>query len=191
MQMPMRMSGCCARKYSAASRLNLPILGIAAGLLMPQACRPTSPIPDVPDSNAWPWMSAQIPAEVELSARVLSTDTAPEHFQGILTFRNAGRDSVRVTFGACSFGLRLYRDSSLNGQPQWDNRPGPNVDCLMIGYDVTLGPSEQRDRVLSSAPGVLARIPAPGRYAAALPWRPSVNAPIRTVAAGSLVIRYS
>jgi len=127
-----------------------------------------------------------IPRQVRLSARVVQTDTAPERFQAILTLRNTGMDSTRVTFGACSFGLRLYRDSSFDRPPLWDNRPGTNAECILVGYVVTLGPNQQRDRVLSS--GVLAIAPAPGRYVAAITWRPSDKAPIQNVAAGRVVI---
>jgi hypothetical protein len=145
-----------------------------------------APPPDVRGWSAWPWMSAEIPRQVHLSARVVQTDTAPERFQAILTLRNTGTDSTRVTFGACSFGLRLYRDSSFDRPPLWDNRPGTNADCILVGYVVTLGPNQQRDRVLSS--GVLAIAPAPGRYVAAITWRPSDKAPIQNVAAGRVVI---
>jgi hypothetical protein len=165
------------------------ILATLTGFLLAQACRSTPPAPDVRYWNWWPWESAVIPPQVQLSASVVPTDTAPEYIQGILTFRNAGTDSARVTFGTCSFGLRLYRDSLFDGPPLWDNRPGPNVDCVGFGYIVTLGPNEQRDRVFSTVPGVLARVPAPGRYVAAVTWRPSEKAPVRNVPAGRIVIR--
>jgi hypothetical protein len=180
-----------SRAHHQKAALRHIILAAVIAFSLTQACRSTSPAPpppDVRDWNAWPWMSAEIPPQVQLSARAVPTSTAPEHFQGILTFRNAGTDSARVTFGACSFGLRLYRDSSFDRPPLWDNRPGPNAVCILIGELVTLGPHEQRDRVLSWAPGVLARAPAPGRYVAAVTWRPSEKAPIRNVAAGLVVI---
>jgi len=134
-------------------------------------------------------MEAHIPPQVQLTAKVVATDTVPAHFQGILTFRNTGRDSTIVRFGACSFGLRLYRDESYSGLPVWDDRPGPNVDCIMMGYEIRLGPNEQGDRVISTLFGVLERAAMPGRYGAAITWRASRETPIQIVPAGGLVIR--
>ncbi len=157
-----------------------------AALMLIAACR-SSRVGETRDWNAWPWMEARIPPQVQLTARVVSMDTVPAHFQGILTVRNTGRDSILVRFGACSFGLRLYRDESYSGLPVWDDRPGPNVDCIMMGYEIRLGPKEHRDRVIS--PIVIERAPTPERYAAAITWRASRETPIQIVRAGSVVIR--
>jgi hypothetical protein len=140
------------------------------------------------DWTAWPWMSAQIPLRVQLSARTVSTDSG-RGFQGVLIFHNTSPDSVRVRFGSCSFGLRLYTDSSLHSQPVWDNRPGPNADCTLELHEVMLAPKEQRERVVSLGYGLLAQPPAPGRFFATITWRPSNDAPVRDVAAGNVVIR--
>lgn len=133
-------------------------------------------------------MDAHIPPAVQLSARVVPIDSARD-FQGILIFHNSGRDSVRVTFGSCSFGLRLYRDSLLHTPPLWDNRPAPNVDCTLEGHLLMLAPGERREHVVWLARGVVAGAPPPGRYAATITWRPTTTAPVRDVPAGSVVMR--
>jgi hypothetical protein len=141
-----------------------------------------------PDWNAWPWMDARIPPPVQLSASVVPIDSGRD-FQGILIFHNSGRDSVRVMFGSCSFGLRLYRDSLLHTPPLWDNRPAPNADCTLEGHVLMLGPDERREHVVWFAHSVVARAPPAGRYSATIVWRPSTAAPVRDVAAGNVVIR--
>ena len=141
-----------------------------------------------PDWNAWPWMSAQVPAQIELSAKAVATDSAPG-FHAILILRNAGSDSVRIRFGSCSFGLRLYRDNAFRAPPLWDNRPGPNVACTLEGHELRLGPNEQRAQVVSMGYGLLKQPPGPGRYFASITWRPSGETPVRDVAAGGVVIR--
>jgi hypothetical protein len=133
-------------------------------------------------------MDAQIPPPVQLSASIVPIDSG-RNFQGILMFHNSGRDSVRVTFGSCSFGLRLYRDSLLHAPPLWDNRPAPNADCTLEGHVLMLGPDERREHVVRFIRDVFARPPQPGRYAATITWRPSTAAPIRDVVAGNVVIR--
>jgi hypothetical protein len=133
-------------------------------------------------------MSAQIPSSVELSAKTVPTDSG-RAFQAVLVFRNLGPDSVRVRFGSCSFGLRLYRDNSLRAQPLWDNRPAPNVACTLEGRELTLGPDEQRERVVLLGVGLLMQPPPPGQFFATIAWRPSNEATVREVAAGSVVIR--
>jgi len=133
-------------------------------------------------------MTAQIPASVQLSARVIPTDSG-RAFQGMLILRNASRDSVRVKFGSCSFGLRLYHDSSQWAQPLWDDRPEPYAACTLEGRELILGPHEQRDQVVSLGFGLLTRPPAPGRFFATITWRRSSEAAVREVAAGSVVIR--
>ena len=140
------------------------------------------------DWNAWPWMDAQIPSAVQLSASVVPIDSGRD-FQGILIFHNSGRDSVRVLFGSCSFGLRLYRDSLQHAPPLWDNRPAPNADCTLEGHVLMLGPDERREYVVRFIRDVFARPPLPGRCAATITWRQSKAAPIRDVVAGNLVIR--
>ena len=162
------------------------VSGAIAALMLIPACR-SSRVAETRDWNAWPWMEARIPPQVQLTARVVTADTAPARFQGILTFRNTGRDSTMARFGACSFGLRLYRDPSYSGLPVWDDRPGPNVDCIMMGYEIRLGPAESRDKVVG--PMVIERGPLPGRYAAAITWRASRETPIQIVRAGGVVIR--
>jgi hypothetical protein len=139
--------------------------------------------------NGWPWMSAEIPPSVQLSARTVLIG-ATRAFQGILVFHNTSSDSVRVRFGSCSFGLRLYADDTgLGSQPLWDNRPGPNADCTLVGHEVMLGPKEPREQAVSFGFGLLTQPPAPGRFFATITWRPSNDAPVRDVAAGWVVIR--
>jgi hypothetical protein len=134
-------------------------------------------------------MSAQIPPSVQLSARAVPVG-ATRAFHGILVFRNTSSDSVRVRFGSCSFGLRLYADDpALRTEPLWDNRPGPNADCTLEGHEVTLGPKEQRERVVSLGFGLLTQLPAPGQFFATITWRASSDAPVRDVPAGRVVIR--
>lgn len=144
--------------------------------------------PDGRDWNTWPWMDAHIPPPVQLSARTASIDSARD-FQGFLILYNPGRDSVRVTFGNCSFGLRLYRDNSLHTPPLWDNRLRPNVDCTLEGRSLTIGPGERREHVVWIARAMVAQAPLPGRYAATITWRPSTTAPVQDVPAGIAVIR--
>ena len=137
--------------------------------------------------NGWPWMEARIPPQVQLSATVVPTDSARD-LQGTLAFRNVGRDSVRIMFGDCSFGLRLYPDSSLR-PPLWDNRPAPNVDCTLEGHVLLLGPGERREQLVWLMRDVRAGSPPSGRYSATITWRASAEAPIQNVAAGIVVIR--
>lgn len=152
------------------------------------ADRASAQISDGRDWNAWPWMHAHIPPPVQLSARVVLLDSARD-FQGILIFQNAGRDSVTVSFGSCSFGLRLYGDSSLHAPPLWDNRLAPNVDCTLELRRLMLAPGERREHVVWFTRSVIAGAPPAGRYTATITWRPSASEPVRNVAAGNVVIR--
>lgn len=159
-----------------------------AGLVLLHVCRLAAQVPSARDWNTWPWMTAQIPPSVQLSAKVVPTDSG-RAFEGVLILRNPGPDSVRVKFGSCSFGLRLYHDSSQWAQPLWDNRPEPYAGCTLEGRELILGPHEQREHVVSLGFGLLTQPPAPGRFFATVTWRPSSEAAVREVAAGSVVIR--
>jgi hypothetical protein len=156
--------------------------------LLVLASRASAQAASGPDWDRWPWMDAQIPTLVQLSASVVPIDSGRD-FQGILIFHNSGRDSVRVTFGSCSFGLRLYHDSLQHTPPLWDNRPAPNSGCTLEGHVLMLGPDERREHVVRFIRDVFARPPLPGRYVATITWRPSNAASIRDVAAGNLIIR--
>jgi hypothetical protein len=170
------------------SALRFPRLVALAGLVLLHGCRLAAQAPRGRDWNAWPWMSAQIPSPVELSAKAVPTDSG-RAFQGVLIFHNSGPDSVRVRFGSCSFGLRLYRDNSLRAQPLWDNRPAPNAACTLVGHELTIGPDEQREWVVLLGFGLLTQPPAPGQFFATITWRPSNETTVREIAAGSVVIR--
>ena len=169
------------------SRFSLPLCALmVAGLLLLHAWRLAAQIPSSRDWNRWPCMSAQIPASVQLSGRVISTDSG-RAFQSIIVFRNPGPDSVRVRFGSCSFGLRLYRDSSLRAEPVWDNRPVPNAGCTLEGHELWLGPNEQREQAVSLGFDLLMQ-PPKGPFFATITWRPSSEAPTRDISAGAIVI---
>lgn len=162
-------------------------LGALVALFVP-ANRASAQAGSGPDWDAWPWMDAQIPPPVQVSASVVPIDSGRD-FQGILIFHNSGRDSVRVTFGSCSFGFRLYRDNLQHAPPLWDNRPVPNAACTLEGHVLMLGPEERREYVVRFIRDVFARPPPPGRYAVTITWRQSKAAAVRDVVAGNLVVR--
>lgn len=156
---------------------------LIAVLMVTQACGPMQPI-----SSGWPWAQMEISPQIQLSVRV-EPDTVAHQLREILTFRNTGSDSASVSFGACSFGLRLYPDSSPSDTPVWDDRPKPRARCPLDARVITLGPNDQRVHVVSPLHDLVARAPAPGRYRATVTWRPAPDAPLRTIDAGFVVVR--
>jgi len=127
-------------------------------------------------------MTADIPASVRLAARLSLVTPSAMTSAVMLTFSNSTTNNTQATFGACSFAVRLYRDSTVTGNPVWDNRPPPNADCILPLYVVSLGSRESADRqvgVLDVAAAARA-LPA-GRYRVAVAWRSSATGPVQTV----------
>jgi hypothetical protein len=60
--------------------------------------------------------------------------------------RNAGADSARMEFGACSFAVRGVGASGRI----WNNALPPNSACPDVGHLMYLGPGETRTRVVYS-----------------------------------------
>lgn len=119
--------------------------------------------------DQWPWMETRIPAGVMVSAR-LAGDTV------ILAYETRLRGAF-VRHGACSFAVRLYADSSLNGEPQWDDRPRGSF-CDAVGYHIGVpGRSEERVRRIAFSPG---------RYFAAVAIRLEGESVPRLVPAGPI-----
>lgn len=158
------------------------VLVVATMVAALTGCSGPTSAPIQTDWDAWPWMTADIPASVRLAARLSLVTPSAMTSAVMLTFSNSTTNNTQATFGACSFAVRLYRDSTVTGNPVWDNRPPPNADCILPLYVVSLGSRESADRqvgVLDVAAAARA-LPA-GRYRVAVAWRSSATGPVQTV----------
>jgi hypothetical protein len=101
----------------------------------------------------------------------VSVDTLPGAVRLSIRFENSGRDSVLVTHGACSFGVRLYRPGATLSDPAWDNRPDGGACILpLYGFYVpALGARDVGVGTLSPS-ALVGKVPA-GTYDAAVTWR--------------------
>ncbi len=164
-------------------RVGLACAGLGcAGL----ACaEPASPPPGGWD--AWPVMGTQITGRAVLTGT--NADSAGRRLVRLFA-ASAGPDTVRLDYGSCSFGLRLYRDSTFVAPPVWDSRPAPNTMCTLIAY-VTVLPPAARGLLNSEQLPVdsLRRAVPAGRYFLAITWRADRRAPVQRVPAGALDLR--
>ena len=138
--------------------------------------------------DSFPWSEVWFEGPVPRIAAFLTPATGnPRFHRAVLVFTNPAPDSSRVLFGDCDFGLRLYSNASFLGAPVWDNR----IDaCDLILHWVDVPPGETRSRAVSAYldPVDVAQRVAPGRYYAAVTWRPSLESLVRTVPAGDVLI---
>ena len=148
------------------------------------SCSEPSSAPVQTDWDAWPWMTADIPTSVRLAARLAPATASSTTYSVTLTFSNTTGESATASFGACSFGIRLYADSTGLGMPAWDNRPPPNTGCILPLYVVQLGPHASADRQVGLFdPAIAASVLSHGRYRVVVTWRSSATGAVETVPA--------
>jgi len=164
---------------------SLTVLLVALSL----GCSNSNTGPVQTDWDSWPSMTADIPASIQLAARLGPGSTSSNAYSLTLTFTNSANDTASVSFGACSFGVRLYADTTGRGQPAWDDRPPPNSSCILPLYVVPLAPHTKADRqVASFDAAAAAKILAPGRYRVAVTWRASAADTVQAVLAGNVTL---
>lgn len=136
--------------------------------------------------DAWPWMTTDFIGTVGLSG---TTDPDSEPGQAFvrLLVANPGPAQAQVQFGSCSFGIRLYANSELTGDPIWDNRPPAGSACTME-LRILLVPAQGNKTMVT---GVIDRSAIPGGFAlgrnfVAITYRDSSKSAIRLIAAGTI-----
>ena len=138
--------------------------------------------------DAFPWSEVQFEGPAPLISAFLTPATEnPRFHRAVLVFTNTAPDSLRVLYGDCDFGLRLYPNASFIGSPVWDSRIDA-CDLLLRWIDVP--PGETRTRVVFAYvdPVDAAKRVSPGHYYAAVTWRSSRKSLVRTVPAGEVSI---
>jgi hypothetical protein len=107
--------------------------------------------------------------------------------RSLIVATNSGSTTTQLSYGPCSFGLRLYTTEAFNTPPVWDNR---RQGCDLIRISLDIPPGETRTRPMYGFiwPDVLADRLPPRWYYAAVTWRSALNAPVQVVPAGSIYI---
>lgn len=164
----------------------LVMLGLALTAVLASCSDPVEPEPVVWDE--YPWMGTSIEgAAVSVTATATPVDTAPDQRRVYIRFANVGTDSVRVSHGACSFGIRLREARAAALMPvAWDNR----VDaCILPLYWFYVPANGTRDvRVFDLNPRTLRGRVASGTYDIYVTWREANSSPVREARAGTIAV---
>lgn len=134
--------------------------------------------------DAYPWSVVRIEGPSPTIAAFLApASDMPGLQRSVIVVTNPGPDSLRLFFGPCDFGLRLYQNASLQGAPVWDNRVG-SCDAVLHWLDVP--PNETRSLPVW---GFLNAVDLsgelrPGRYFVAVTWRSPTRRTVQVVPAG-------
>ena len=107
--------------------------------------------------------------------------------RAVVIITNPGSDSLRVYYGPCDFGMRLYSSPSLIGSPNWDNRVD-GCDAVLFWLDVPPGESRTKPMYAYVDPAQLANNLPSGRYHAAVTWRTSLKSRVQMVPAGEVIV---
>ncbi len=120
-----------------------------------------------------------------IAAYLAPASEVPGLQRSVIVVTNPGPDSLRLLFGPCDFGLRLYQNASLQGAPVWDNRVD-SCDAVLKWLDVP--PNETRSLPVwgfLNCVDLSDRL-RPGRYFVAVTWRPPTHRKVQVVPAGEL-----
>lgn len=111
----------------------------------------------------------------------------PDLLGAVIVATNQGATAATLSYGACSFGLRLYPSSGIAIDPVWDNR---TEVCDMPLFILTVPAHSTAARLVNVAlqPSVLGDSLPGGRYRVAVTWRLSPSEPVRVIPAGSVWI---
>jgi hypothetical protein len=111
----------------------------------------------------------------------------PARRRAVVVFTNSARDSLRVYYGPCDFGVRLYPNPVFIGAPLWDKRVD-SCDAVLLWLDVPPGESRTKPMFAYVDHSAVGKQIRSGRYHAAVTWRPNPESRVRMIAAGTIDI---
>ena len=151
-------------------------------------CDPDSTGPsNAEDWEAYPASEVRFEGPAPTIGAFLAPVSELPGLRAVVVISNVGSDSLRVYFGPCDFGLRLYSSPLLLGSPIWDNRVD-GCDAVLFWLDVPPGESRTKPMWAYLDPAQLSSKVPSGRYNAAVTWRTSLQSRVRMVLAGEVVI---
>lgn len=147
---------------------------------------PTKPQRTQAEWDFWPWDAVRFTGPATMGA-LMKPDTIPGRVLVSLTARPTASDSVRLEYGGCSFGVRLYRDSALTNPPVWDNRLPPNAGCFaVLIFESVRAASPLSLRIGAVNTSTLSDSLSAGRYWAAITLK--MDGSVRLIPAGTVDI---
>lgn len=93
----------------------------------------------------------------------------PGYEAAVIVVTNPAPVPVRVLYGACSFGLRLYSNASLRGTPAWELRPD-GCEAALYFLEVPSRETRTRQAGMYLSRSDIRAVLDPGEYHAAVVW---------------------